>query len=99
MARYILGWIECKTLYRSDDEPEWQAAINLDHLLHSLKDFAGFNCLFDDDDDDLDFPALAPSRGLPPNVSERVKADYDDLDAVSDEYRKSCDGTEWLPSG
>lgn len=46
MARYVYGWVECKTLFPELDESEWKPVVDLHYLLQEIKDADGFEILF-----------------------------------------------------
>ncbi|WP_424863782.1 hypothetical protein [Streptomyces sp. MMS24-I29] len=84
----IHGFIECRRGYRDyENDSCWHAAINLDHL-YDARDYDAFGCLFGVRNDfgitnDRAFEPLAAARGLPPDVSKRVRDLYEDHEGHS----------------
>lgn len=84
----IHGFIECRRSYRDyENDSYWHAAINLDHL-NDVRDYDAFGCLFGVRNDfgilnDEAFEPLAAGRGLPHDVSKRVRDLYEDHEGHS----------------
>jgi hypothetical protein len=92
MGTDINGFIECRRDCRDyGSDSNWHAAIGLEHL-NEVRDYDAFGCLFGVRNDfgildDEAFEPLAAHRGLPHDVSKRVRALYEDRDGH---------GTTWI---
>ncbi|WP_326681549.1 hypothetical protein [Streptomyces sp. NBC_01237] len=72
MGRDIWGFIECHRDYRDHEADSfWHAAIDLDHL-EVPRNYDAFGCLLGVCDNEQ-FVPVAPVRGLPEDVSNRVR--------------------------
>ncbi|MCB5169129.1 hypothetical protein LG634_30515 [Streptomyces bambusae] len=77
MGADIHGYIECRSTYGNLDEEDssWHAAIDL-ILLYGGRNYDAFGCLFGVRNY-AGFRPLAEARGLPADVSEEVRRDYE----------------------
>ncbi|MEV7372910.1 hypothetical protein AB0O51_18755 [Streptomyces sp. NPDC090301] len=72
MGKDIWGFIECHRDYRDHEADSfWHATIDLDHL-KVPRNYDAFGCLFGVCDNEQ-FVPVAPGRGLPADVSNRVR--------------------------
>ncbi|MCX5410750.1 hypothetical protein [Streptomyces sp. NBC_00059] len=75
MGTDIHGFIECRwDRWLDEDDREWFPAIDLAHLYNG-RDYVAFGSLFGVRDT-TSFRALADHRGLPPDTSQEVLADF-----------------------
>jgi hypothetical protein len=71
----ITGWIECRQFFMlAGETTPWQAAISLDFLFHG-RNYDAFGCLFGVQNY-ANFRPVAAARGLPADVSPRVKEEH-----------------------
>ncbi|AJF65249.1 hypothetical protein [Streptomyces vietnamensis] len=79
MGTDIHGFVECRATYRTlevEDVSGWHGAIDLD-LLYGGCDYDAFGCLFGVRNY-AGFRPLAAERGLPGDVSDEARREYED---------------------
>jgi hypothetical protein len=76
MGTDIHGMIECRARADADEDGSWCAAVDLG-LLHRVRDYDGFGCLFGVRNY-ANFRPVVPLRGAPADLSAPVRAELDD---------------------
>ncbi|MFH8771586.1 hypothetical protein [Streptomyces sp. NPDC017958] len=90
MGTDIHGWVECRTWREglAPGETAWCPALDL-AMLGVHRDYEAFACLFGVRDFDARWRHVAADRGLPPDVSEPVRAGLES-------WGGAAFGTTWL---